>query len=310
MKLSIVTTLYYSQPHINEFYQRATDAAQALTPDYELIFVNDGSPDDSLNMAVKLCKLDGRVRLVDLSRNFGHHTALMTGLRYAAGDLVFVVDCDLEEPPELLSVYYEKMREESCDLVVGVQEKRKGRGFERISGNLFYRAFNSLSAHPIPENVLISRLMTREYVQSLVSHRERELFFAGLCALTGYSQKTVTVKKEHKGKTTYSFWKKLSQTVNAVVSFSNRPLYFIFVLGIFIFFLSGAYISYLIVMKLFFSMLVGFASIIASIWGIGGIMLMCTGIIGIYIGKIFSEVKQRPVIVRQLHNIPRDDSSK
>jgi putative glycosyltransferase len=104
MKLSIVTTLYYSQPHINEFYQRATNVAQALTSDYELIFVNDGSLDDSLNMAVRLCDLDSRVKLVDLSRNFGHHKALMTGLGYADGDLVFLLDCDLEEPPGTGSV--------------------------------------------------------------------------------------------------------------------------------------------------------------------------------------------------------------
>ena len=309
MKLSIVTTLYYSQPCINEFYQRATNAAQALTSDYELIFVNDGSPDDSLNMAVRLCELDSRVKLVDLSRNFGHHKALMTGLGYADGDLVFLLDCDLEEPPELLSKYYSKMKEADCDVVVGIQEKRKGDRFEKLSGALFYKVFNLFSTHPIPENVLISRLMTREYVQSLVSHRERELFFAGLCALTGYAQKTVTVTKGHKGKTSYSFGKKLAQTVNAIVSFSNRPLYFIFILGSAVFFLSGVYISYLMVMKFFFAMQVGFASIVASIWGIGGVMLMCTGIIGIYTGKIFSEVKQRPVIVKKLYNIPRDDNS-
>lgn len=303
MKLSVVTTLYYSEPYIDEFYHRMKVAAEKITSDYEIIFVNDGSPDNSLSKAVKLCENDIKVKIADLSRNFGHHKALMTGLGYATGDLIFLLDCDLEEPPELLNKYYSRMKEEDCDVVVGVQEKRKGSGFEKISGALFYKLFNLLSNHSIPENVLISRLMKRDYVRSLISHNERELFFAGLCSITGYDQKTVRVSKGHKGSTSYSLSKKLSQTINAIVSFSNKPLYLIFILGVVIFLISAIYISYIVIMKIFFSVQVGFASIVASIWGLGGVMLMSTGIIGFYIAKIFSEVKQRPVIVKKLYNI-------
>jgi len=308
MKLSIITTLYYSEPYIDQFYRRIKIAVEEITLDYEIIFVNDGSPDNSLNKAVKLYENDIKVKIVDLSRNFGHHKALMAGLGYATGDLVFLLDSDLEEPPELLSKYYAEMKANDCDVVVGTQKKRKGDRFEKISGAVFYKLFNLLSNHSIPENVLISRLMKQDYVKSLISHNERELFFAGLCSITGYDQKTVQVSKGHKGSTSYSFIKKLSQTINAIVSFSNKPLYLIFLLGVFISLISGIYVSYIFFMKIFFSVQLGFASIVASIWGLGGVMLMSTGIIGFYIAKIFSEVKQRPVIVKKLYNIKCNDN--
>ena len=307
MKLSIVTTLYNSEAYIDEFYRRMKSVAEKITLDYEIILVNDGSQDKSLHKAVMLCKSDVNVKIVDLSRNFGHHKALMAGLEYAAGNLVFLLDSDLEEPPELLSQYYSKLLELDCDVVVGAQKKRKGDRFEQISGAVFYKIFNLLSKHPIPEDGLTSRLMKKAYVKSLISHKEREIFFSGLCSITGYDQKTVSISKQHKGSTSYSFGKKLSQTINAIVSFSNKPLYLIFLLGIFISFISGSYVTYIFFMKIFFSIQVGFASIVASIWGLGGLMLMSTGIIGFYIAKIFSEVKQRPVIVKKLYNIETHD---
>ncbi len=157
MNLSIVTTLYYSAPYLHEFYTRICVEAEQMTDNYEVIFVNDGSPDNSLDIALSFCEKDSRVRVVDLSRNFGHHKAMMTGLMYAKGELIFLIDVDLEEPPESLTIFYEKFQNSDVDVVYGVQGKRKGPWFNQVSGSLFYILFNFLSYYPIPHNPLTAR---------------------------------------------------------------------------------------------------------------------------------------------------------
>ena len=175
VKLSIVTTLYKSAPYIEEFHRRAGEAARQLAgEDYEIVMVNDGSPDNSLDMALPLVEQDPRLKIVDLSRNFGHYPAMMTGLRYAAGDLVFLLDSDLEEEPEWLLPFMQQMETEQCDVVYGVQKKRKGSLFEQVSGELFYRFFEVLSSLPKqPRNSITARLMRRDYVNALLMHQER-----------------------------------------------------------------------------------------------------------------------------------------
>ena len=132
MILSIVTTLYNSAPYLEEFHARVCAAAEQITPDYEIIFVNDGSPDNSLQIALSLYQKNERVRIVDLSRNFGHHKAMMTGLAQARGGMVFLIDSDLEEEPELLETFYKELRTTGADVVFGVQQKRKGKRCPRI----------------------------------------------------------------------------------------------------------------------------------------------------------------------------------
>ena len=194
-ELSIVTTLYGSAAHLERFYQRMSAAASRITSDYELILVDDGSPDRSLDIAISFCARDARVRVVELSRNFGHHRAMMTGLARARGELVFLIDCDLEEQPEWLETFHTQLQTSGADVVYGVQDARRGSWFERISGQLFYKIFNLLSDYPVPSNVSTARLMRRPYVRSLVAHRDRELFIAGLWAATGYRQVAVPVTK-------------------------------------------------------------------------------------------------------------------
>lgn len=303
MDLSIVTTLYFSSPFLESFYTRARAAAERLTPDFEIIFVNDGSPDNSLAIALGLQQQDKHVRIVDLSRNFGHHKAMMTGLAHARGELVFLIDSDLEEEPEMLLTFHEKLRDTSADVVFGVQHKRKGGWFERVSGALFFKAFNALSAYPLPRNVITARLMTRRYVWSLVRHQERETLAAGLWAITGFDQVAVTVTKARNRTSTYDLRKKVSHFVNAITSFSSKPLVFIFYLGCFILLLSTIAALDLMIRKLFFgALLVGWPSLIISIWLLGGMTIFCLGVIGIYLSKIFIEVKQRPyTIVREVY---------
>ena len=309
MKLSIVATLYQSAPYIAEFHRRASRAARQLVgDDFEVVLVNDGSPDNSLDVAKGLSEVDEHVVVVDLSRNFGHHRAMMTGLAHAKGGRVFLIDADLEEEPEYLGAFSERMASESCDVVYGVQAQRKGRLIERWSGKWFYFLFRTATGMPLPANIVTARLMTRRYVDALQCHEEREIYIAGLWHLTGFTQVPQTIEKHSTSATTYTFRKKLSMFVNSITSFSNAPLVGIFYTGISIFLMAIAYTAYLALRWLFFSRpLDGWTSVMASIWLLGGLIISFIGIVGIYLSKIFSEIKRRPyTIVRQIYAKPKD----
>ncbi len=309
MKLSIVATLYQSAPYINEFCARASAAAkQAVDEEFEIVMVNDGSPDNSLDLAIKLTEQDSHVVVVDLSRNFGHHKAMMTGLAHAKGELVFLIDSDLEEEPEWLLSFDEQMKREDCDVVYGVQEHRKGNWFERWSGQWFYRFFKALTGLALPENVVTTRLMTRRYVDALLCHQEREVFMAGLWHITGFEQRAQVIKKHSTSETTYTFRSKTSLLVNSVTSFSNAPLVSIFHIGVAISLFALVYIVYLVTHWLFLAKpMSGWTSVMASIWLLGGMVISFIGVVGIYLSKIFSETKQRPyTIVRQIYAQQKD----
>jgi putative glycosyltransferase len=298
MKLSIVTTMYHSASHLLEFYDRMKKEADAITPDHEIIFVNDGSPDSSLDVALSIGRKDDKVCVVDLSRNFGHHKAIMTGLSYAGGEKVFLIDCDLEEEPELLGLFYKKLADEGCDVVYGVQKGRKGGLFERLSGELFYSVLNYLSNEEFPRNAVTARLMSGRYVKSLLEHGEREIFIDGLWQLTGYRQMPVPVVKHSKSETTYSLRKKLALFINAITSFSDRPLIYIFYTGSAISLIAALYIVLLLVRKVLFGITVGgWTSLIVSVWFLGGLTIFFLGVIGIYLSKVFIETKKRPYTV-------------
>lgn len=304
MKLSIVATLYQSAPYIIEFHQRASAAAKQLVgDDYEIVLVNDGSPDSSLDLAVQLSEGDACVVVVDLSRNFGHHKAMMTGLAHATGERVFLIDTDLEEDPEWLLQFEMQMNDEASDVVFGVQSARKGGIFEKVTGNLFYRIFRLLTGIAQPDNILTVRLMTRRYVDALLLHREREINIGGLWLLTGFKQCSRNVLKRSSSPTTYTLSRKFSHLVNAVTSFSSLPLVFTFYSGLCISISALAYIVYLSVKYLSGSSPPdGYTSIIASIWLFSGLIIFFVGVQGIYISKLFAEVKQRPyTIVRHLY---------
>jgi putative glycosyltransferase len=203
MQLSVVSTLFQSAPYIEEFYRRVRTEAEKITPDAEFIFVNDGSTDRSLEVALELQKQDARIRVVDLSRNFGHHKAMMTGLEHSQGDLVFLIDVDLEEPPEMLGTFFESLDRENADAVYGVQSPRHGPWLTRILANLFYWVFELLSDYRIPPHSLTARLMTRRYVDQLVRYKEHLSNMIGLWELTGFKQVAVGVRKNpFKGTTT------------------------------------------------------------------------------------------------------------
>jgi putative glycosyltransferase len=307
MKLSIVATLYQSAAYIDEFCRRAGAAARQFAgDDYEIVLVNDGSPDNSLNVAVQLTQRDSHVVVVDLSRNFGHHKAMMTGLSAARGERVFLIDSDLEEEPEWLTSFAARMETDASDVVYGVQAERRGGFFEKMTGKLFYKLFRMLTGVVQPSNIVTARLMTRRYVDGLLMHEERELNIGGLWVITGFQQSQQVVRKHATSPTTYSLSRKFSHLVNAITSFSSLPLVFTFYSGLLISTSALLYIVYLLLRYLFGAAPPsGYTSIIASIWLFSGLIVFFLGVQGIYIAKIFSEVKRRPyTIVRQVFAHP------
>jgi putative glycosyltransferase len=306
VRLSIVSTLYCSAAHLEEFHRRVSAVALTLTDDFEIILVNDGSPDASLDVAVSLFRRDPRVTVVDLARNFGHHKAMMTGLAAARGDLVFLIDSDLEEEPELLTLFHETLQRTGADVVYGVQSERRGGVVERVGGWMFFKIFNALSNWPIARNLVTVRLMTRRYVSALVAHRERETMIAGLWAITGFNQLALPIKKHSRSQSTYELGHKIAILVNSITSFSDRPLVLIFYLGFIIVMLALLAAAYLVVRRLFFGQyLAGWPSLIVSVWLLGGLTIFCIGIIGMYLSKVFLETKQRPyTIIRQTYERP------
>lgn len=307
--LSVVSTMYRSSEFVEEFYRRMTLAAKSVTSSYEIVLVDDGSPDDSLAKAVALAERDCRVRVVELSRNFGHHPAMLAGLRHARGELVFLIDIDLEEQPEWLLDFWNDLHATPADMVYGVQGLRHGSLLKRHSGMLFYRFFNLASDTAIPANGCTVRLMRRAYVDALDEFTETHIFMMGLFSWAGFVQRArPVIRSRRKSASTYTPLKLIALSVNAVTSFSSYPLTVIFAGGLGITFLSLAFACKLIIQKALNPdyILSGFTSIMVSLWFLGGTIISVLGVIGMYIGRIFSEAKSRPqYLVRRLHG--RDD---
>jgi len=304
MKLSIVTTLYHSAPYIREFQERVAACARSITSDCEFVYVNDGSPDQSLRTAVALIAEDPRVRVVDLSRNFGHHQALMAGIAHARGEYVFLIDVDLEEPPECLPVFWRELHQRKVDVVYGYQTERRGPWFQRITGMLYWRLFNFLSDQPVMADILTVRLMSRRFVDALLQHREQLFSIEGLWANTGFDQIPIEVNKiRHKGESTYTLRKKLAYAFQAITAFSTKPLICVAALGALLTASSALYVLFLVGRYLISGTSVGgWTSLIVSLWFFGGLIIFNLGVISTYLAVIFIETKRRPVtIVKHIH---------
>lgn len=303
--ISIVSTMYRSRPFLERFLAECLEALRALNCDlFEIVLVNDGSPDDSLQYAVSRRKDIPQLVVVDLSRNFGHHHAIQAGLHHARGDLIFLIDCDLEVSPSTLPAFHNKLVEAGCDMVYGFQESRKGGWFERISGGLFWKGFNLLSETKIPESITTERIMTRRFVAALLALGDHNLFMGGMMSWTGFDQVGFAVgKKQRHGQSTYTLAKRIKLMINAVSSFSSQPLVWLFNFGVLITFASFSFVAYLVARKLIFGdTLIGFTSVMALIATSLGILTTAIGIVGIYLGKVFNQVQNRPTyIVKDVH---------
>jgi putative glycosyltransferase len=298
--ISIVATMYRSRPFLERFLSECLSAVAVIEcTDFEIILVNDGSPDDSVQYAIERRRDIPQLVVVDLSRNFGHHYAMQAGLQHARGELVFLIDCDLEVSPLTLSAFKQKLEATGCDMVYGYQEVRKGGLFEKASGGFFYTTFNLLSDVKIPENIATERIMTRRYVDALLKLGDRNLFLGGMMSWTGFDQVGLPLaKKQREGKSSYTLLRRIHLMVNAVSSFSALPLVWMFNIGLFITSMSFLYLFYLLGRKIFFDdAMIGFTSMMALMALSLGIMTTGMGIIGIYLGKVFSQVQNRPTYI-------------
>jgi putative glycosyltransferase len=303
MKLSIITTVFKSEATIAEFVRRASVAAAQITESFEIVIVDDGSPDNSLTIAIGLAASDPKLKVVELSRNFGHHKALMTGLKHASGDFCFLIDSDLEEPPETLSVFWDKLERDGLDVIYGYQEKRDGGLMHRMAASIAYSAFNLLIQAGIPTNHLTIRLMRRDYVNALLLHGESQVIIGGLWVITGFKQAGLPVDKKVRGETTYAVWRRWKMFLDSVTNFSEAPLIGIFYMGIAIAMISLMVSAWLMLRWLVLGVgVAGWLSVMMSVWLLGGVAIFCIGVIGIYLGKVFTETKNRPyTIVRNVH---------
>lgn len=307
MKISVVTTLYQSAPYVYDFYYAIQRNLLKLTSDYEIIFVNDGSPDGSLEKAVAIQRNDASVKVVDLARNFGQHKAIVEGLSHTTGALVFSLEADLEENPDWLLCFHSHMTENpECDVVYGVQEKRKGGYLERLFGALFYTLFNFITSTSMPANHVTARLMSRRYVLALLEYTERAFFLGGIYTLVGFRQDPFLINKLNTSSTTYTFAKKVHLLFEAITSFSTAPLKAVFYAGATIFLVSLLSSAY-VLLGLYHGYLPGWASLFLSLWALSGLIMASIGIVGIYISKVMDEVKLRPrTTVRHIYATPAE----
>jgi putative glycosyltransferase len=298
--ISIVTTMYKSAPHLEEFVTRCKGL---MGPHDELILVDDGSPDTSLAIALRHASEDPRVVVVQLARNFGHHPAILTGLAQARGERIFFVDCDLEERPELLTDFTGIMDGAQADVVFGIHEHQGLSTSRRLTSQAFWRLFNWASDVDMPLNICNVRLMSRRYVEALLSMPERNIFLGGMFHWVGFKQLAVPIERRvRQTASTYSAAARVALAIRSIISFSTVPLQFMFWVGIAISSLSVSIAFYYAVLKLLDpDIQLGFTTLIISIWFLSGAVIACLGVIGIYLAYMYTEIKQRPrTIIQQI----------
>ena len=307
MTLSVVTTLYKSKNFLEIFLKEISSAIETLAiENFELVFVNDGSPDDSVAYLLERKKEISQIKIIDLSRNFGHHYAIQAGLSYASGEYIFLIDNDLETPPSILVDFFNEIKKDNTlDVVYGYQEARKGNFIEKKAGSIFWVLINKLSDTKIPHNILTERLMTKQYVNELLRLQDANLFIGGMFYWVGFNQKGISVKKgQREGASTYSVKRRAELMLQAITSFSGKPLEWLFYFGLLISVFSVFFLVYLAFQKIIYQneVQLGWTSIVAINVLILGIISTFLGLIGIYIFKIFKQVQGRPnAIIKKIY---------
>ena len=299
--ISFALPVYNEEEGIEAFHaelQRVTSARRDL--DYEFVYVNDGSKDSSLARLQRLQQDDARIRIVDFSRNFGHQMAITAAIEHARGDAVVVMDTDLQDPPsvalELISVW-----ERGADVVYAQRRTRTDRPSKRLTAFLYYRSLRYFAGVEIPPDTGDFRLMSRRVVEVFLRHRERNRFVRGLVASLGFRQEAVLFDRgaRYAGMTNYPFSKMVKLAADGITSFSTIPLKFITRLGFVSVLIALLGIAYAVVLRLFFPNVVlpGFSLTLVAILFMGGVQMLSLGVIGSYVGRIYSEVQERPLYV-------------
>lgn len=308
--LSIVVPAYNEAEVLPRFVTATLAVLRRMPVAGELILVNDGSRDDSRRVIRELCAACPEVRLVDLSRNFGKEYALSAGLRYASGQVVVVMDADLQHPPEVLPAFLERWQE-GYDLVFGEHHsRREDSRLRRALSRVFYRLFNRMTEAPLRPNTGDFLLMDRCVVEALNALPERNRFNKGLFAWVGFRQTGVSYEQEERagGQTRWNFWKLWNFALDGLTSFSTLPLRLWSYIGALVSLAALLYAVYLVLRTLIVGVDVpGFASLIVIMLFLGGVQLISLGVIGEYLGRLYLESKQRPLyLVRETCGFPAD----
>jgi dolichol-phosphate mannosyltransferase len=295
--LSIVAPVYDEQELIEGFVQRA--CAAAADYEFELVLVNDGSSDRTPELLDRIAERDQRVRVIHLSRNFGHQAALTAGLEHASGDVVAMIDADLQDPPELIPDMIAQWSQ-GADVVYAVRKQREGEtAFKLATASWFYKLFDKLAQVDLEPNSGDFRLLDRRALDALLAMTERSRFLRGMTVWVGFNQTAVSYEREARnaGETKYTLRRMLRFSLDAITSFSHLPLQLATYVGIFSAGLAFVAIPVVIALRAFDSYLPGFGSITIAILLLGGIQLIAIGVIGEYVGRIYDEVKHRPLYI-------------
>jgi len=304
--LSVVVPVYNEIDVLDIFYSRLKKVVDSLdTLAYELIFVDDGSADDSYRKLTELADLDENIRVLKFSRNFGHQVAITAGIEAAKGDAVVVIDADLQDPPEVIKQFVEKWQE-GFDVVYGVRERRTGESKAKLlTASAFYRLLKMITKIDIPVDVGDFRLMSRRAVDKFNTLRERDRFIRGLVSWLGFNQTGVLYArdKRYAGETKFPYRKMLKFAFDGITSFSNVPLKLATWLGYLTSCLAFLYGVSVLIQKLAGITVQGWATIMFGMLFLGGVQLISLGIIGEYIARIFNEIKHRPLyILEEVYN--------
>ena len=298
--VSLVVPVFNEQEVIRTFYERATQALRALQGHaYELIFIDDGSRDGSYEQLAAFAANDPCVRVLKFSRNFGHQIAISAGIDHAAGDCVVVIDADLQDPPEVVAAMVEQWQQ-GFDVVYGVRSDRAGETRAKLwTASMFYKLLGRLTNIHIPANVGDFRLMSRRVIDQVKQLREKDRFVRGLVSWVGFRQTGVVYRRDarYAGVTKYPFRKMLKFSFDGITSFSTMPLKLATWMGSATAVVAFLYLLSVFVQKLLGYTVEGWATIMVAMLFMGSVQLICLGILGEYLGRVFNEVKPRPMYV-------------
>lgn len=303
--LSIVVPCFNEEESV-ELYLKEIQKVLA-SYDYEILFINDGSGDNTLKKIKEMANENANVKYVSFSRNFGKESAIYAGLKNASGDLICVMDADLQHPPDLLPEMIETISSEDYDVVAAKRVSRKGESkIKSFFSNLFYKVFNRISKMNLEEGATDYRVMTRQVVDSILQLPEYNRFSKGLFQWVGFNTKWIAYENVERlaGETTWSFWGLVEYSIEGLVAFSALPLSISIVLGIIFSIIAFIYMIFIIAKYLLYSDSVkGFATIMCAILLLGGLQLLSIGILGKYIEKTYFETKNRPIYIVKESNI-------
>ena len=295
--ISVVTPIYGCSGGLRELCSRLAPVLSTISADYEIIMVNDSSPDEAWEVIKKLAREDSRVKGINLSRNFGQHYAITAGLDYAQGDWVVVMDCDLQHKPEEIPKLYQKAQE-GYDLVVGMRAQRQDTYLKKLGSRLFYKVFAYLTGLRIDNRISNFGIYSQKVIRSITALREQNRAFGLLALWVGFRRIEIDIEHASRpyGKSAYTFRRMMSLALDSILSHSDRLLLITVKLGLFLSFTSLLYATLILVRYFFWATPVaGWPSLIVSIYFTAGLIIGSIGVVGLYVGKIFNEVKGRPL---------------